>query len=119
MTIFLVIFYFLMFILWSYIMLFSFNEDDRIKYCINFVFLFWSIIGFVIKITDVINSIDNENFKILFQFLSKFSFLYFLLSIIGFIFTYFTSNHEISKKIIKRFNNFRNKKHEEDEEENS
>lgn len=114
MTIFLTIFYFLMFILWSYIMLFSFNEDNRSKYSINCLFLFWSIIGFVIKITDCINSIENENFKTLFQFLSKFSFFYLLLSIIGFIFTYFNSNHEIPKKIIKRFNNFRNKKQEED-----
>lgn len=95
-------------------MIFSFNEDDRIKYSINFVFLSWSIIGFVIRITDVINSIDNENFKTLFQFLSKFSFFNLLLSIIGFIFTYCNSNHEISKKIIKRFNNFKNKKQEED-----
>lgn len=116
MTIFLIIFNFLIFILWSKIMLFSFNEDDRTKYSINFVFLFWSIIGFVIKIADFINSVENENYKILFQFLSKFSFFYFLLSIIDFIFIYFTSNHEISKNIIKRFNNFRNKKQEEEEE---
>ena len=116
MTIFLIIFNFLMFILWSYITIFSFKEDDRIKYSINFVFLSWSIIGFVIKIADFINSVENENYKILFQFLSKFSFFYLLLSIIGFIFTYCNSNHEISKKIIKRFNNFRNKKQEEEEE---
>ena len=116
MTIFLIIFNFLMFILWSYIMLFSFNEDDRTKYSMNFVFLSWSIIGFVIKITDCINSVENENLKTLFQFLSKFSFLYFLISIIGIIFTYFTSNHEISKEIIKRFNNFRNKKQEGEKE---
>lgn len=114
MTIFLSIFYFLMFILWSY--LFSFNE--YYKYSINFLFLFWSIIGFIIKITDCINSIENENFKTLFQYLSKFSFFYLLLSIIGFIFTYFNSNHEIPKKIIKRFNNIRNKKQEKNEEEN-
>ena len=98
-------------------MLFSFNEDDRSKYSVNFLFLSWSIIGFVIKITDCINSTENENLKILFQFLSKLSFFYLLVSIIGFIFTYFNS-HEIPEKIIKRFNNFRNKKHEEDEEEN-
>lgn len=116
MTIFLIIFNFLMFILWSYIMLFSFNEDDRTKYSMNFVFLSWSIIGFVIKITDCINSVENENLKTLFQFLSKFSFFYFLISIIGFIFTYFTSNHENSKEIIKRFNNFRNKKQKEEED---
>lgn len=115
MTIFLIIINFLMFILWSKIMLFSFNEDDRIKYSINFVFLSWSIIGFVIKITDCINSVENENLKTLFQFLSKFSFFYFLIFIIGFMFTYFISNHENSKKIIKRFNNFRNKKQEEEE----
>ena len=95
-------------------MLFSFNGDNKSKYSINFLFLFWSIIGFVIKISDVINSIENEDFKTLFQFLSRFSFFYLLISIIGFIFTYFTSNREISKKIIKRFNNFRNKKQEED-----
>lgn len=82
----------------------------------NFLFLFWSISGFVIRITDVINSTENENFKTLLQFLSKFSFFYLLLSIIGLIFTYCNSNHEISKKIIKRFNNFRNKKQEEDKE---
>ena len=116
MAIFLIIINFLMFILWSKIMLFSFNEDDRIKYSINFVFLSWSIIGFVIKITDCINSVENENLKTLFQFLSKFSFLYFLISIIGIIFTYFTSNHEIAKEIVKRFNNFRNKKQEDEEE---
>ena len=97
-------------------MLFSFNEDDRTKYSMNFVFLSWSIIGFVIKITDCINSVENENLKTLFQFLSKFSFFYFLISIIGFIFTYFTSNHENSKEIIKRFNNFRNKKQKEEED---
>ena len=110
MTIFLTIFNFLIFILWSYIMLFSFNEDNRSKYSVNFLFLSWSIIGFVIKITDCINSIENENLKTLFQFLSKFSFFYLLLSIIGFIFTYCTSNHVIFNNIIKRFNNFRNKK---------
>lgn len=115
MTIFLIIFNFLMFILWSYIMLFSFIEDNRSKYSINFVFLSWSIIGFVIRISDFINSIENENIKTLFQFLSKFSFFYLLLSIVGIIFTYFTSNDEISKEIIKRFNNFRNKKQEEEE----
>ena len=98
MTIFLIIFNFFIFILWSYIMLFSFNEDNKSKYSINFLFLFWSIIGFVIKITDCINFIENENFKTLFQFLSKFALLYFLLSTIGFIFTYFSSNHVISKK---------------------
>ena len=95
-------------------MLFSFNEDNKSKYSVNFLFLSWSIIGFVIKITDCINSIEDENLKTLFQFLSKFSFFYLLISIKGFIFTYFNSNHEISKKIIKRFNNFRNKKQEED-----
>lgn len=116
MTIFLTIFNFFMFILWSFIMLFSFDEDNRNKYFVNFLFLYWSIGGFVIKITDCINFIENENFKTLFQFLSKFSFLYFLLSIIGFIFTYCTSKHENFKEIIKRFNNFRNKKQEEEEE---
>lgn len=107
---------FLMFILWSYIMLFSFNEDNRSKYSINFLFLSWSIIGFVIRFTDVINSIENENFKTLFQFLSKFSVFCLLISIIGFIFTYFTSKYENFEEIIKRFNNFRNKKQEEEEE---
>ena len=92
MTIFLIIFNFFIFILWSYIMLFSFNEDNKSKNFINSLFLSWSIIGFVIKITDCINSIENENFKTLFQFLSKFSLLYFLLFIIGFIFTNFSSN---------------------------
>ena len=116
MTIFLIIFNFLMFILWSYKMLFSFNENKYEKYSMNFLFLFWSMIGFIIRITDCINFIENENIKTLFQFLSKFAFLYLLLSIIGLIFTYFTSNHEISKEIIKRFNNFKNKKQEEDEE---
>lgn len=92
MTIFLIIFNFFIFILWSYIMLFSFNEDNKSKNFINSLFLSWSIIGFVIKITNCINSIENENFKTLFQFLSKFSLLYFLLFIIGFIFTNFSSN---------------------------
>ena len=92
MTIFLIIFNFFIFILWSYIMLFSFNEDNKSKNFINSLFLSWSIIGFVIKITNCINSIENENLKTLFQFLSKFSLLYFLLFIIGFIFTNFSSN---------------------------
>ena len=109
MAIFLSSFNFVIFILWSYIMLFSFNENNRSKYSINFLFLFWSIIGFVIKITDFINSIENENLKTLFQFYSKFSFFYLLVSIIGFIFTY-DSNHEIFNNIIKSFNNLRNKK---------
>ncbi len=100
---------------WSFIMFFS--VLDRQKYYTNFIFFSWFGIGILIQFTEIINEIESQIFKYFLQavFSPKLIIFYFILSVIGFVFTYLDSKKRFINKLIKDFNKFR--KHTDESEE--